>query len=65
MDTDLFFPLTENGPSALQAIERAKTVCRRCSVARECLDAALELVDTDGIWGGLTITERRRLVHGR
>jgi WhiB family redox-sensing transcriptional regulator len=51
MDVELFFPLTERGPRASALIEQAKAVCRRCAVVHECLDAALALTDTDGIWG--------------
>jgi WhiB family redox-sensing transcriptional regulator len=70
MDVELFFPLTERGPRASALIEQAKSVCRRCAVVHECLDAALALTDTDGIWGGLTHSERqrlhtRRLAHNR
>jgi WhiB family redox-sensing transcriptional regulator len=61
MDTDLFFPLTDRGPRASELVDRAKAVCRRCGVARECLATALSLADTHGIWGGLTDAERRMM----
>jgi len=55
MDTDIFFPLTdeEAGP--------AKAVCATCPVRAECLQFALASRQHDGVWGGLTETERRRL----
>ena len=40
---------------------RAKALCARCPVIDEFLTMALELSDTEGIWGGLTRTERRGL----
>lgn len=43
------------------AAERAKAWCRACPVAAECLESALVSEDTDGIRGGLTPGERRRL----
>jgi WhiB family redox-sensing transcriptional regulator len=53
-DPDLFFP-TKSQP---RIIEAAKAVCRGCTVILECLDTAR---DDDGIWGGMTQDERRRL----
>ena len=42
----------------------AKAVCAGCPVRAECLDEALARIP-DGIAGGLTPAERRRLVRGR
>jgi WhiB family redox-sensing transcriptional regulator len=58
--TELFFPISEVGGSRMQ-VGRAKALCARCPVIDECLTMALELSDTEGIWGGLTRTERRGL----
>ncbi|MEW2302068.1 WhiB family transcriptional regulator [Streptomyces sp. NPDC006655] len=63
-ETDLFFPVGESGPAQHQA-EEAKSYCRRCPVERQCLQFALELSITDGIWGGLTEKERRKLQRKR
>lgn len=60
LDTELFFPLGMTGP-ALDQAERAKAVCAGCAVAGECLEWALVTGQQDGIWGGLTEDERRRL----
>jgi WhiB family transcriptional regulator, redox-sensing transcriptional regulator len=57
-DPSLFFPVGTTG-QALVLIDRAKEVCRECSVARACLDFALETNQDSGIWGGLTEEERR------
>jgi WhiB family transcriptional regulator, redox-sensing transcriptional regulator len=54
-DPEAFFP--EEGNTS----RRAKRVCRSCEVRAECLAYALEHDERDGIWGGLTERERRRL----
>ncbi len=54
MDVD-FFSTTD------AAVGRAKDVCGDCSVAVECLEFAVETNQPDGIWGGMTVNERRRV----
>lgn len=56
---ELFFPIGETGPYAVQA-EQAKAVCRRCPVQVECLRTALTNNEA-GVWGGMTDRERRNL----
>lgn len=51
MDPELFF---DNVP------ERAKKICKNCEVRLECLAEAL-LQDTDGVFGGTTKEDRRRM----
>lgn len=53
VDPDLFFP--EKGESAAEA----KAVCAGCTVRTECLEAALARNERFGIWGGLSVKERR------
>ena len=60
-DPELFFPVSSAGPAVKQA-ERAKEVCGRCLVRRQCLDFALSSRQAYGIWGGLTEQERSRLL---
>lgn len=60
MAVDRFFPIGERGTGALQT-EAAKVVCGSCPVIADCLEAALLVPDTDGIWAGLTSIERRAL----
>ena len=56
---DLMFP-----DSNAAGIAKAKTVCRRCSVWRECLNDALDTGDNEhGIRGGLKPEERRALAR--
>ncbi len=59
VDTSIFFP--ENEAAAAPAL----AVCARCPVREQCLDFALETRQHDGIWGGATETERRRLRRTR
>jgi WhiB family transcriptional regulator, redox-sensing transcriptional regulator len=57
-DPEAFFP--EKGGS----VRQAKRVCRSCDVRAECLEYALENCIAEGIWGGLTERERRRVRSG-
>jgi WhiB family redox-sensing transcriptional regulator len=41
----------------------AKSVCSRCAVRRECLDFALSNHETNGIWGGMSMGQRRAYVR--
>jgi WhiB family transcriptional regulator, redox-sensing transcriptional regulator len=59
-DPELFFPVSEMGPSARQ-VDQAKAVCARCPVRARCLTYALENGLDHGIYGGTTETERRLL----
>jgi len=43
--------------------EEAKEICALCPVRESCLDHALTAREKDGVWGGLTAIERRRLVR--
>ena len=44
-----------------QPAEPAKAVCRRCSVARQCLEWALATPSATGILGATTDRERRQM----
>jgi WhiB family transcriptional regulator, redox-sensing transcriptional regulator len=59
-DPELFYPTGNSGP-ALEQIERAKTVCRRCFVTFDCLNWAIEMGIDSGVWGGMSEDERREL----
>lgn len=58
VDPELFFPVGTGGP-ALAQVARAKAVCSRCPVQRECRAAARALSADYGVWGALTEDERR------
>jgi WhiB family redox-sensing transcriptional regulator len=59
LDVEMFFP--EKG----RAARSAKRVCMECAVRVECLEYALRRREPEGVWGGLTPTERRRLARER
>jgi WhiB family transcriptional regulator, redox-sensing transcriptional regulator len=52
-----FFPKKED----LGAIVKAKAICATCPVADICLTWAIETNQSEGIWGGHTAKERRKL----
>lgn len=54
----LFFP---EGDSDLGRIAAAKAICASCPVQDECLAYAIETNQPEGIWGGHTPRERRRI----
>ncbi|WP_093661268.1 WhiB family transcriptional regulator [Streptomyces wuyuanensis] len=56
-DPDLFFPIGggNSGPTLMQTAE-AKAVCRRCPVARQCLEWALR---GHVRWSGVSTATRR------
>ena len=59
LDTNIFFPDAEDdaGP--------ALSVCAVCPVRGECLDFALSTRQHDGVWGGTTEAERKRIRRRR
>lgn len=60
-DADLFFPNIGAPRGQARKIEqRAKTVCARCPVRPDCLEAALAADEPYGVWGGYSARERRR-----
>ncbi|MBB4682684.1 WhiB family transcriptional regulator [Amycolatopsis jiangsuensis] len=61
-DPELFFPISDVGPGARQ-VAQAKAVCARCPVRQECLSYALDNGLANGIFGGTTELERRKLVR--
>ncbi len=58
-DIDIFFPQSEDDAGA------AKAICATCPVREPCLEFALAVRQLEGVWGGLTDTERRRLRRRR
>lgn len=56
----LFFPVGTTG-AALEQIEAAKAVCRRCDAQPRCLEFALATNQESGVWGGTSEEERRKL----
>ena len=65
MDTGLFFPdpLWGRGShsQSVGQVREAKKVCSVCSVVEDCLTTAMVLNEPEGVWGGLSSRERKRL----
>jgi len=61
IDPQVFHPADEDELGA----ERAKAICATCPVLEPCLELAITSKEQDGIWGGRTALERRRLVRAR
>jgi WhiB family transcriptional regulator, redox-sensing transcriptional regulator len=61
LDVDIFYPVFEFGPD----VELAKAICGTCAVREACLEYAMATRQDDGVWGGLTDPERRRLRRRR
>ncbi|MFF0745426.1 WhiB family transcriptional regulator [Streptomyces sp. NPDC004111] len=64
VDPELFFPVSGLGPGAVQT-QRAKEVCGRCRVRRQCLRWALEIGRPAGVWGGTSEQERAAIRRRR
>ncbi len=63
-ESALFFPpaFAERREDRDAREARAKEICLACHVRRDCLEFALRVREPHGIWGGLTESERRRLL---
>jgi WhiB family redox-sensing transcriptional regulator len=57
VDPEIFHPATE------EEAEPAKAICASCVVRDPCLQHALAYRELEGIWGGTTGRERRRLLR--
>lgn len=61
IDVEIFFPETDDDVE----VEAAKAVCERCPVRQACLEHALAHREREGVWGGATERERRRILRQR
>ena len=61
LDPAIFYPATDDEADA----DIAKAVCDQCSVREACLEYALARREKDGVWGGCTERERRRIIRQR
>jgi WhiB family redox-sensing transcriptional regulator len=60
LDAEIFYPEDDE-----DLAEDAKAVCAECAVRLACLDHALDNREHQGVWGGATARERRRLLRQR
>jgi WhiB family transcriptional regulator, redox-sensing transcriptional regulator len=61
LDSDVFYPGSEEEIDAVEA----KAICAECPVRQACLEHALMYREREGVWGGTTERERRRIVRQR
>ena len=59
LDPVIFYPASE------EDAQEAKHVCANCPVREPCLEWALANREHDGVWGGATERERRRMIRQR
>ena len=61
-DPDIFYPGWGNSHLVIYA----KRICAQCPVTTECLTYALDHNELNhGVWGGLSVMERRRLARSQ
>jgi WhiB family transcriptional regulator, redox-sensing transcriptional regulator len=61
VDPEVFYPVSDDD----EAADEAKAVCALCPVREPCLEFALSTREKNGVWGGLTERERRRVLRRR
>jgi len=61
LDADIFYAATDEDADAAQT----KAICGVCPVRQACLEYALAYREREGIWGGMTERERRRIIRQR
>lgn len=58
VDPELFFP----EPGGYDKGRAARRICGSCPVRGECLQFAVDTSEQYGIWGGMSLAERRKAV---
>ena len=59
VEPDVFYPVSD------EEAEEAKAICEECPVRQPCLEYAISNREKDGVWGGATERERRRIIRQR
>jgi WhiB family redox-sensing transcriptional regulator len=59
-DPEIFFPEDYTYKNR-EVIDEAKSICGDCWMQKACLDYSMQDPDLEGIWGGTTPLERKRL----
>jgi WhiB family transcriptional regulator, redox-sensing transcriptional regulator len=60
----VFFPPThfEKKDERESRERRAKEICSECSVRMACLQYALQIREPNGVWGGMSESERKQIM---
>lgn len=61
VDPQVFHPAEEDEAGS----DAARAICELCPVVESCLEFAISAREKEGVWGGLTARERRRLMRHR
>ncbi len=61
LDPEIFFPDPDDEEAASDAIE----ICGECPARELCLEWAIARREKNGVWGGATVRERRRIIRRR
>jgi WhiB family redox-sensing transcriptional regulator len=59
LDPEVFYPAAD------EYADEAKAICAMCPVHQACLEHALANREREGVWGGATERERRRIIRQR
>ena len=59
IDREVFYPVSDEDS------DEAKSICGECPVRLQCLEYAIVARERDGVWGGATEKERRRIIRQR
>jgi WhiB family redox-sensing transcriptional regulator len=59
IEPELFYPVSD------EEADPAQEICGLCPVRTACLEHALAVRERDGVWGGATERERRRMIRQR
>ncbi|HVL28397.1 MAG TPA: WhiB family transcriptional regulator [Acidimicrobiales bacterium] len=59
LSPEIFYPPVE------EEADQARAICGQCAVREACLEFALSNREAEGIWGGVTSRERRRMIRQR
>lgn len=59
VDPEIFYPVSD------EEAEQALAICGSCPVREPCLEYALTSREREGVWGGATERERRRMLRQR
>lgn len=59
IDAAIFYPVSEDD------VDVAKSICDQCRAQSQCLEFALANREHNGVWGGATERERRRILRQR
>jgi WhiB family redox-sensing transcriptional regulator len=59
LDPSIFYPVSDD------EADQAKSVCALCDVRQACLEHALGQREREGVWGGASERDRRRIIRQR